>query len=49
MPFLDGGHYGKTISAMESSKKMGEFDSPNQNSNGNALARICEIFLTQNG
>jgi len=35
--------------AMEVSKKMGDFDSPNQNSNGNALARICEIFLTQNG
>jgi hypothetical protein len=35
--------------AMEVSKKMGGFDSPNQNSNGNALARICEIFLTQNG
>ena len=35
--------------AMDSAKKMGDFDSPNQNSNGNALARICEIFLTQNG
>ena len=35
--------------AMEISKKMGDFDSPNQNSNGNALARICEIFSTQNG
>ena len=35
--------------AMDLAKKMGDFDSPNQNSNGNALARICEIFLTQNG
>lgn len=35
--------------AMDSAKKMGDFDSSNQNSNGNALARICEIFLTQNG
>jgi len=35
--------------AMDSAKKMGNYDSLNQNSNGNALARICEIFLTQNG
>jgi hypothetical protein len=27
--------------------KMGDFaDSPNQNSNGNALAFICETFVT---
>jgi len=36
--------------AMDVSKAMGAFvDSPNENSNGNALARICEIFVTQNG
>jgi hypothetical protein len=35
--------------AIEISKGMGDFDLVNQNSNGNALARICEIFLTQNG
>ena len=36
--------------ALEVAKDMGDFtDSPNENSNGNALARICEIFLTQNG
>lgn len=35
--------------AMEIAKSMGEYiDSPNKNSNGNALARICEIFITQN-
>lgn len=35
--------------AMEIAKNMGEYiDSPNKNSNGNALARICEIFITQN-
>jgi len=32
------------------SKGLGEFvDSPNENSNGNALARVCETFLTDNG
>ena len=29
---------------------LGDFtDSPNQNSNGNALAFICEMFLTEHG
>jgi len=36
--------------AMDIAKQMGAFiDSPNENSNGNALARICELFITQNG
>lgn len=35
--------------ALELSKSMGEFfDSLNSNSNGNAIARICEMFVTQN-
>lgn len=35
--------------ALKKSKEMGEFvDTQNQNSNGNALARICELFLKQN-
>jgi hypothetical protein len=35
--------------AMDAAKHMGKFiDSPNENSNGNALSRICETFLTQN-
>jgi hypothetical protein len=35
--------------AMEVARGMGPFvDSPNENGNGNALARICETFLTQN-
>ena len=35
--------------AMDAAKRMGRFiDSPNENGNGNALARICETFLTQN-
>lgn len=34
--------------AMDAAKDMGAFvDSPNENSNGNALARICETFLTR--
>jgi ParB-like chromosome segregation protein Spo0J len=36
--------------ALRKAKEMGPFvDSLNENSNGNALARICEIFLTKNG
>lgn len=32
--------------ALEVSKHMGAFvDSPNENSNGNALARVCEMFV----
>jgi len=32
------------------SKSIGDFNgSPNQNSNGNALARICETFVTEYG
>lgn len=31
--------------ALEIAKKMGEFDSVNENSNGNALARVCELFI----
>jgi ParB family chromosome partitioning protein len=34
--------------AMELSKSFGDFDSLNQNNNGNALARIAETYLTQN-
>lgn len=33
--------------ALAAAKAMGAFvDSPNENSNGNALARVCETFLT---
>ena len=35
--------------ALKIAKSMGEFDSENENSNGNALARICETFLTDHG
>lgn len=36
--------------ALTLAKGMGEFaDSPNKNSNGNALSRICETFLTDHG
>ena len=36
--------------AMDIARGMGEFvDSPNENGNGNALARVCELFITQNG
>ena len=30
--------------ALEAAKDQGPFDGPNENSNGNALARICEAF-----
>ena len=35
--------------AIEAAKAMGAFDSPNENSNGNAIARVCETFLTNHG
>ena len=35
--------------AMEAAKALGPFDSPNENSNGNAIARVCEAFLTDHG
>jgi ParB family chromosome partitioning protein len=36
--------------AIKKAKELGPFvDSENENGNGNALARICEIFLTKNG
>ena len=36
--------------AMAAAGKLGDFtDSPNQNGNGNALAFICETFLTEHG
>lgn len=31
--------------AIDAAKSRGEFDGPNENGNGNALARICEDFL----
>lgn len=41
---------GQVKRALEAAKAMGAFtDSPNENSNGNALARICETFLTEHG
>jgi len=36
--------------AMKLAKAQGAFiDSPNENSNGNALARICETYITEHG
>lgn len=36
--------------SLDVAKEMGDFlGSNNENSNGNALARVCEIFLTQHG
>ena len=36
--------------AIKEAKALGPFiDSLNENSNGNALSRICEVFITQNG
>jgi len=36
--------------ALKAAKAIGPFiDSPNANSNGNALARVCETFLTNHG
>ena len=36
--------------AMDAARALGPFvDTGNENGNGNALARVCETFLTQNG
>jgi ParB-like chromosome segregation protein Spo0J len=35
--------------AIEIAKDLGPFLGPNENSNGNALARICEEFISQHG
>ena len=35
--------------ALSAAKGMGPFNSENKNSNGNALSRVCEVFLTQHG
>ena len=35
--------------ALSAAKAQGKFDTENENSNGNALARICETFLTDYG
>jgi hypothetical protein len=35
--------------ALDVSKGLGAFETPNENSNGNALARICETFVTDYG
>lgn len=35
--------------AMNLARSMGPFSSLNENSNGNAIARVCEMFLKQNG
>jgi len=36
--------------AMAAAKGLGPFvDSPNENSNGNALARVCELFMGDHG
>lgn len=32
--------------ALAAAKRLGPFDSKNENSNGNALARICETFIS---
>jgi ParB-like chromosome segregation protein Spo0J len=34
--------------AIEIAHSMGDYDSQNENRNGNAIARICETFVTQN-
>lgn len=35
--------------ALSVSKALGPFDTENENSNGNALARICELFVGEHG
>lgn len=45
---LHDSQYEQIAEALKLSKGMGAFiDSQNENSNGNALARICETFITE--
>lgn len=46
---LHDGQVEQIKAACDIAKKMGEFDSLNENSNGNALARVCETFVTDYG
>jgi hypothetical protein len=40
----------QVFDALKLAKAQGAFtDSPNKNSNGNALARICETYITEHG
>jgi hypothetical protein len=40
----------QVVRTIKVAKGMGPFvNSANENSNGNALARICEVFISQNG
>ena len=40
----------QVVRAMKAAAKMGAYvNSPNENGNGNALARICETFLSDHG
>lgn len=40
----------QVFEALKLAKSAGAFvDSPNENSNGNALTRICETYLTEHG
>ena len=39
----------QVVEALKKSKALGPFDTENENSNGNALARICETFITNVG
>jgi hypothetical protein len=32
--------------AMDTAKALGAFDRLNENGNGNAISRVCELFLT---
>ena len=46
---LHDSQYEQIVEALKVSKGMGAFESENENSNGNAIARICEIFITDHG
>jgi hypothetical protein len=46
---LHDSQYEQVEAALKISKSLGGFvDSPNENSNGNALSRICEMFIGAN-
>ena len=42
---LHDAQVGTIIQSLRIAKSLGEFAGPNKNNNGNALARVCELFM----
>jgi hypothetical protein len=46
---LHGDQFEQVKKALDMANNRGEYtDSPNKNKQGNALARVCKLFISQN-